>query len=120
MSIADRRRGLAIPPVDLPGRDRDRRVAEALEEVGLERLDAAAFTRNEFSGGPAAAGGELHGAMVLKRRASSCWTSRTSALDLSVQAQVVGPAARSWQKRMTCFICSCSHRSEVWCGRWAN
>ena len=78
--------GLAIHARDLSPGERDRRVAEALEEVGL---DAATRWRypHEFSGGQRQRVA-IARAMVLKPRFVML-DEPTSALDMSVQAQVV-------------------------------
>ncbi|MCY0149209.1 ABC transporter ATP-binding protein [Hoeflea sp. G2-23] len=87
MSIADIvGEGLAIHARDLTAGERDRRVAEALEEVGLDASTRWRYP-HEFSGGQRQRVA-IARAMVLKPRFVML-DEPTSALDMSVQAQVV-------------------------------
>tara|TARA_R110002020_G_scaffold285595_2_gene501120 strand:+ start:646 stop:2295 length:1650 start_codon:yes stop_codon:yes gene_type:complete len=110
MSIADIvGEGLAIHAPDLSARERDSRVAGALEEVGL---DAATRWRypHEFSGGQRQRVA-IARAMVLKPRFVML-DEPTSALDMSVQAQVVD-LLRELQARHNLAYLFISHDLKV-------
>lgn len=110
MSIADIvGEGLAIHAPDLSPRDRDRRVAEALEEVGLDASTRWRYP-HEFSGGQRQRVA-IARAMVLKPRFVML-DEPTSALDMSVQAQVVD-LLRDLQKRHQLAYLFISHDLKV-------
>jgi len=110
MSIADIvGEGLAIHARDLSARDRDRRVAEALEEVGLDASTRWRYP-HEFSGGQRQRVA-IARAMVLKPRFVML-DEPTSALDMSVQAQVVD-LLRDLQKRHDLAYLFISHDLKV-------
>ena len=110
MSIADIvGEGLAIHARDFSARDRDRRVAEALEEVGLDASTRWRYP-HEFSGGQRQRVA-IARAMVLKPRFVML-DEPTSALDMSVQAQVVD-LLRDLQKRHDLAYLFISHDLKV-------
>ena len=110
MSISDIvGEGLAIHAPDLSPKDRDRRVAEALEEVGLDASTRWRYP-HEFSGGQRQRIA-IARAMVLKP-SFVMLDEPTSALDMSVQAQVVD-LLRDLQKRHDLAYLFISHDLRV-------
>ena len=110
MSIADIvGEGLAIHARDLSPGARDRRVAEALEEVGLDASTRWRYP-HEFSGGQRQRIA-IARAMVLKPRFVML-DEPTSALDMSVQAQVVD-LLRDLQARHNLAYLFISHDLKV-------
>ncbi|MBU4531628.1 MAG: ABC transporter ATP-binding protein [Hoeflea sp.] len=110
MSIADIvGEGLAIHARDLSPGARDKRVAEALEEVGLDASTRWRYP-HEFSGGQRQRIA-IARAMVLKPRFVML-DEPTSALDMSVQAQVVD-LLRDLQARHNLAYLFISHDLKV-------
>ncbi|MBC7281721.1 ABC transporter ATP-binding protein [Hoeflea sp.] len=110
MSIADIvGEGLAIHARDLSAGARDTRVAEALEEVGLDASTRWRYP-HEFSGGQRQRIA-IARAMVLKPRFVML-DEPTSALDMSVQAQVVD-LLRDLQARHNLAYLFISHDLKV-------
>ncbi|MBD8555329.1 ABC transporter ATP-binding protein [Rhizobium sp. CFBP 8762] len=101
--------GLAIHESGLSATERDRRVAQALEEVGLDPATRWRFP-HEFSGGQRQRVA-IARAMVLKPKFVML-DEPTSALDMSVQAQVVD-LLRDLQRRHDLAYLFISHDLKV-------
>ena len=101
--------GLAVHARDVSAAERDRRVAAALEEVGLDPATRWRYP-HEFSGGQRQRIA-IARAMVLKPRFVML-DEPTSALDMSVQAQVVD-LLRDLQKRYDLAYLFISHDLKV-------
>ena len=101
--------GLSVPFPELSAADRDRKVARALEEVGLDPADRSRYP-HEFSGGQRQRIA-IARAMVLEPKLVVL-DEPTSALDMSVQATVVD-LLRELQRRHGLAYLFISHDLRV-------